>query len=52
MKQADTFLTILTIGAVGAIIYTLVQNPEGVKAIFNGLDQTLLSSYRASLGRA
>jgi hypothetical protein len=50
MKIADRFLTILTIGAAGAIIYTLVTNPAGVKALFAGIDSLLVSSYRASLG--
>lgn len=51
MKQVDTFLTILTIGAAGAIIYTLVTNASGVSALFNGIDQLLTSSYAASLGK-
>jgi len=44
------FLTILTIGAVGAIVYTLVTNATGVEALFNGADKLLVSSYSASLG--
>lgn len=44
------FLTILTIGAIGAIVYTLVRNPNGVKALFEGADKLLVSSYQASLG--
>lgn len=43
-------LTILTIGAVGAIVYTLVKNPNGVAALFKGTDALLTSSYKASLG--
>lgn len=50
MKQVDTFLGILTIGAVGAIVYTLVRNPNGVTSLFNGVDKLLTSSYNASLG--
>ncbi len=46
----DRFLTILTIGAIGAIVYTLVRNPSGVKALFEGTDKLLVSSYQASLG--
>jgi hypothetical protein len=45
------FLTILTIGAVGAIVFTLVTNPTGVTALFNGTDKLLVSSYGASLGK-
>lgn len=51
MKLASGFLSILTIGAVGAIIYTLVTNPGGVKALSDGLDSLLQSSYKASLGK-
>lgn len=43
-------LTILTIGAIGAIVFTLVRNPNGVKALFEGTDKLLVSSYQASLG--
>ena len=51
MRQLDTFLAILTIGAVGAIGYTLVTHPDGVKAMFDGIDKLLASSYNASLGK-
>lgn len=44
-------LTILTIGAAGAILYTLVKNPDGVRALFEGVDRLLVSSYQASLGK-
>lgn len=44
-------LTILTIGAVGAVVYTLVRNPDGVNALFKGVDSLLVSSYQASLGK-
>lgn len=49
-QSLNSFLTILTIGAVGAIVYTLVRNPNGVKALFEGTDKLLISSYQASLG--
>lgn len=51
MQTANQFLTILTIGAVGAIIYTLVTNANGVAALFAGADSLLKSSYGASLGK-
>lgn len=51
MDSLRGFLTILTIGAVGAIVYTLVTNANGVAALFNGADQLLKSSYGASLGK-
>lgn len=51
MNTVNGFMTILTIGAVGAIIYTLVTNPNGVKALMDGVDNLLTSSYKASLGK-
>jgi hypothetical protein len=51
MELARGFLTILTIGAIGAIGYTLVTHPEGVKALMQGTDNLLRSSYQASLGK-
>lgn len=51
MSNLTGFLTILTIGAVGAIVYTLVTNATGVKALFDGADELLKSSYGASLGK-
>lgn len=51
MEGLRGFLTILTIGAVGAIVYTLVTNGPGVSAFFEGADKLLKSSYAASLGK-
>ena len=51
MKGLEGVLTILTIGAVGAIIFTAVTHPDGVRAVFEGFDRVLTSSYNASLGR-
>lgn len=51
MRTVNGFMTILTIGAVGAIVYTLVTNPTGVKALMDGIDSLLQSSYKASLGK-
>jgi hypothetical protein len=51
MELARGFLTILTIGAIGAIGYTLVTHPDGVNALFTGTDKLLTSSYQASLGK-
>ena len=50
-NAVNGFLTILTIGAAGAILYTLVTNPQGVQALFDGGDKLLRSSYAASLGQ-
>ena len=51
MDLARGFLGILTIGAIGAIVYTLVTNSNGVGALFSGADNLLKSSYGASLGK-
>ena len=51
MSEFRSFLTILTIGAVGAIIFTAVTHPEGVRAFFEGANGLLKSSYGASLGQ-
>jgi hypothetical protein len=51
MTELRSFLTILTIGAVGAILYTAVTHPNGVAALFDGADKLLKSSYGASLGQ-
>ena len=52
MAEFRSFLTILTIGAVGAIIFTAVTHPEGVRSLFEGANSLLKSSYGASLGQA
>lgn len=51
MGEIRTFLTILTIGAVGAIVYTLVTNPGGVQALFNGVDNLYRTAQAGSLGK-
>lgn len=51
MNEVRGFLTILTIGAVGAIIFTAVTHPDGIRALFSGADNLLRSSYGASLGQ-
>lgn len=52
MELARGFLTILTIGAIGAIGFTLVTHADGVKALFDGADALLKTSYAASLGKS
>jgi hypothetical protein len=51
MAEVRTFLTILTIGAVGAIIYTLVTHSTGVDALFNGVDKLYKTAQAGSLGQ-
>lgn len=51
MNNLSTFMTILLIGGIGAIGFTLVTHPDGVRALFEGADSLLKSSYGASLGK-
>lgn len=51
MTEFRGFLTILTIGAIGAIVFTAVTHADGVKALFGGADSVLKSAYAASLGQ-
>ena len=51
MNEVRGFLTILTIGAIGAIVFTTVTHSDGVRAFFDGADKLLKSSYGASLGQ-
>lgn len=45
------FFTILIIGAAGGIVYTVVKNPAGVKAFFDGIDSLARTSYATELGK-
>lgn len=51
MEVARSFMTILVIGAVGAVIYTLVTNGPGVTALFNGVDHLYQTAEAGALGR-
>lgn len=51
MGSLNSFLSILAIGAAGAIVYTVLTHPEGVRALTDGADKLLVSSYGASLGK-
>jgi hypothetical protein len=51
VNELRGFLTILTIGAVGAIIFTLATHPEGVKALFGGVDSLYKTAQAGSLGQ-
>jgi hypothetical protein len=44
-------LTILTIGAIGAIIYTLATHPDVIDAASRGLDNLYKTGIAGSLGR-
>jgi hypothetical protein len=51
MRFLSPFFTILIIGAAGGIVYTLVTNPAGVKALFDGVDALAKTSYATELGK-
>lgn len=51
MAEFRTFLTILTIGAVGAIVYTLVTHDKGITALFNGINGLYRTAQAGSLGQ-
>ena len=48
---AGQFLTILTIGVVGGIIYTLATHSQAVSAGFNGIDSLYKSATASTLGQ-
>jgi hypothetical protein len=52
MQVADKFLTILTIGVVGGIIFTVATHPEGVKGFFSGLDSLYSTAVKGTYGAA
>lgn len=52
MPQVNTGLSILMVGVVGGIIYTLATHPDGVKAWFDGLNSLYSSAARSTQGAA
>lgn len=52
MQQVNGFLTILTLGVVGGIIFTVVSNPEGVKGAFQGLNSLYSTAVSGTYGKA
>lgn len=51
MNELRGFLTILTIGAIGAIVFTLVTHQDGVRALFGGIDSLYKTAQAGSLGQ-
>lgn len=51
MNEFRSLLTILTIGAVGAIVFTLVTHSDGVRALFGGVDSLYKTAQAGSLGQ-
>lgn len=48
---AGQFLTILTIGVIGGIIYTLATHSSAITAAANGVDSLYKSAAGATLGQ-
>lgn len=51
MEVARGALTILMIGAIGAIVYTLATNSGAISAFFTGADNLYRTAEAGSLGR-
>ena len=51
MSGVQQFLTILTIGVIGGIVYTLATRPTIVDSAFNGLDKLYRTAAGATLGQ-
>lgn len=51
VSSVHGFLTILTIGAVGGIIYTLATHPDVITQSFNGLDKLYRTAIGGTLGQ-
>jgi len=51
MAELRGFLTLLTIGAIGAIAFTAVTHPQGVSAFFGGVDSLYKTAQAGSLGQ-
>lgn len=44
-------LTLLLVAGIGAMFYTAVTNPKGIKALGDAADSILKTAYGAELGR-
>jgi len=44
-------LTILTLGAIGGIVFTAVTHPDGLKAVAGGLDSLYKTAIGGTLGQ-
>ena len=51
MTGVHQFLTILTIGVVGGIIYTLATHPQVIDAAAQGLDRLYKTAVGGTLGQ-
>lgn len=51
MDAVKQFLTILTIGVVGGIVYTLARNPGAVDSFFSGVDKLYRTAGGLTLGQ-
>ena len=51
MQTVQGFLTILTIGVVGGVIYTLATHPDAVDRFFTGVDRLYKTAGGLTLGQ-
>lgn len=51
MSSLQQFLTILTIGVIGGIVYTVATHSNALDAAFNGLDKLYRTAAGATLGQ-
>lgn len=51
MQSVHGFLTILTIGVVGGIVYTLATHPGVIDSVAGGLDKLYRTAVGGTLGQ-
>lgn len=51
MQSVQGFLTILTIGVVGGIVYTLATHPGAIDSALNGLNRLYRTAVGGTLGQ-
>jgi hypothetical protein len=51
MSAVSQFLTILTIGVIGGIVYTLATHANAITAATNGVDSLYKSATASTLGQ-
>jgi len=49
--MGKSLINILTLGAIGGIIFTLVTHPDGLKAAVGGADSLYKSAIGGTLGQ-
>ena len=51
MPKAGGVLTLLTVGLAGGILFTVFTHPDGVKALFSGLDSLYKTAGALTVGQ-